>query len=113
MIQMICEKRHHKGKPDISYPAVFCDVCNERIASAAEGNVYWNPNFDAGKDAFYAAQWPMKFTHKKCCLIGGDKSVDRQNIYWQPLEHFVVFLARNLGLKMKSDSVEIMGRAFG
>lgn len=108
-IRMVCEKRHHKGKPDVSYPAVFCDVCGERIEKAVDGNVYWNPTFDSEKDAFYGSRWAVVFTHKGCSRDGGAESVDRMNLFWQPLEHFVVFLGRNLGVPVPSKSADVFG----
>jgi hypothetical protein len=89
-IAMVCEKRHHLGEDDISYPCVFCQVCGFRIQSVHDGNAYWMPNWESS-DQFYATRWAIAFAHKGCNF-----AVARASCYME-LNDFVVHLAENLG----------------
>lgn len=92
---MVCEKRHHNGKSDVSYPAIFCMVCGQRIAHVKDGNAYWMPNY-VGGEQFYASRSHVVFAHKKC-----NHGVGRMSS-WMPLEAFVAYLGRNLGMNIRS-----------
>jgi hypothetical protein len=93
-VAMVCEKRHHKGEPDVSYPVVFCMVCGRRITDAREGNAYWAPGYEKGQEEkFYASRWHVVFAHKEC-----NHGVSRMSS-WMPLEDFVTYLGRNLRMK--------------
>jgi hypothetical protein len=38
---MTAEVRHHLGEPDIQCPKTYCDVCQQQITDAREGNFHW------------------------------------------------------------------------
>lgn len=118
-IKIICEKRHHIGECDISYPAVFCDACGERITNAAEANYYWRPDYDMKEDSFYDQKHDVFFLHCECdgkmaalrernkghfnlqtpFGILNSKNVDRP---WQPLEAFPLWLGLNLEMNINA-----------
>jgi hypothetical protein len=93
---MICEKRYHKGEPDISYPAVFCDVCGLRIKKSSDGNAFWYPNYKANEEDFYEQKNSIVFNHKECPfeieMPTGSSEAS------QELREFIQYLAVSLGM---------------
>lgn len=121
-IRIVCEKRHHKGEPDISYPAVFCDICDERIKDAREGGYFWNHPLEKSDgseyegDQYYEVRSEPFFLHGTCNarLYGlGDAEIitkagrvlKARDLRSQdmPLDCFPLFLARNLKMRVSED----------
>ena len=122
MIRIICEKRHHLGKADISYPVVFCDLCDKRIVDAKKAGYYWHhplekedgSKFAEDGDEYYEVRNEVFFFHHVCAqrLINVARSHGVQQSIelpdgrvfvdssWMPLDHFPFFLGRNLGVKL-------------
>lgn len=125
---MICEKRHHKGEHDISYPAIFCDLCAVRIDDPSQANYCWN-HLDEGPGDYYNRKSVPIFLHKKCNVK--INSMERANqgkhfliktefgvlntedigVQWMSLECFPFFLGRNLGMKMSAGRENVTVRA--
>jgi hypothetical protein len=100
-VAMICEKRHHDGEPDITYPGLFCNVCGERIQLARDGNAFWMPSWT--EKTLYAERYQVAFAHKACSRLVSGSACS------QPLEAFVAYLGRNMGMKVPSSVADFAG----
>lgn len=105
---MKCEKRHHLGHADIHTPFLVCCVCNRQILSVMQGNAFWNPKYDVSEEVFYRSRWPVVFAHKECST---HQKVSVPSFYCSmPLNVFVAFLVRGLGMKIECPAAETYAR---
>lgn len=119
-IRVICEDHPHEGA--IEYPAVFCDLCGDRIIDAEDSGYYYR--MDApyhSVDDVYQVKAPIYFLHKSCyCRMRckqdkvGDFLVntkfgilDSKNFFpssWGNLAEFPVFMGRNLSMDINAET---------
>ena len=76
----------HEGR---HCPRVRCDLCDEIIEHADEGNVI----------ALERDLTRLVYVHKTCDMRerGRDTSWQKRSVPWWPLDHFWTYIADNLG----------------
>jgi hypothetical protein len=81
-----------KLKNERSCPTVVCDVCQEEIEDARDGNAQWMMGEEGQGDG--AAVF---FTHKQCCrAFDRAAHADDRCPGANELAHFMVFLSDNI-----------------
>lgn len=92
-------------------PIIVCDICQQRILAAADGNYEWLTT-DQGKICS-----PLYFTHKRCSLRF-ERLMQRQHpealICNMELAYFPIYLGNNLKLDWKEarEGAALMSREF-
>jgi len=103
-IRMITEKNHHRGKPDLTFPAIFCDECGARVTDHTKAAVFWYhplPPREAEPDAYYQNEAEPIFLCKTTGCQGRWEADHGRPELWLDLAPFVIYLATQIGIRVK------------
>jgi hypothetical protein len=86
-------------------PVVYCDVCDQSIQDAGDGNVQWIANDSHGRTQRTA---PLFFTHKRCCTTFDRQHAAEGGVGAEDLDTWLVYLSNSLkfGERQRAEASE-------